>query len=171
MRNPVFIRAAILVVVALLVFGCRPERPRPPPAPHVRIVVDGPELGAYATPAWAPLGFTVSFEDVFLPECPRFWYAMGQTNCQITVLVIRDQRLLELAHTEGMADRTHRTIRIDASVAADRLKIAMAHELGHILLDTPAHTDGGIMGGATWWMKPVDFALACKTIAICATPK
>ncbi len=161
-------RAAILVIVALS--SCRPERPRPPPAPHVRIVVDGEHLGAYLSPAWSPLGFTVSFDDLHIAECPRFWYALHEVNCQITVLVLRDQRLLELAHTEGMADRTGRTIRIDASVTGDRLKISMAHELGHILLDTPTHTAGGIMGGSTWWMKPVDYELACKTIAICVTP-
>lgn len=163
-------RAAILWVVALTV-SCRPIRPTPPPAPHVRIVVDGERLDVYRNSAWAPLGFTVSFEDVYLPECPRFWYAMHETNCQITVYLLRDQRLLELAGTEALAERAERVIRIDAAVAGDRLKISVAHELGHILLDTKEHTAGGIMGGATWVMRPVDYELACRTIGICVTPK
>src|SRR5574338_910840 len=145
---------------ALILFGllsCHPEPPRPPPAPHVRIVVDGPRLPAYASSAWSPLGFTVSCDDVALEECPRFWYAMHLVNCQITVAIVRDEALVARAGTEAMSDRTHRLIRIDAAVAGDRLKISVSHELGHILLDTPTHTSGGIMGGSTWWMKPVDY--------------
>lgn len=162
--------AAIVMVAALLV-SCRPERPKPPPAPHVRIVVDGERLDAYRSSAWAPLGFTVSFDDMMIAECPRFWYAMRLVNCQITVYLLRDQRLLELAGTEALAERAERVIRIDAAVAGDRLKISVAHELGHILLDTKEHTAGGIMGGATWVMRPVDYELACRTIGICVTPK
>lgn len=160
------------MVAAHLVFGCRPDRPTVAPAPHVHLVVDGAREDAFATHAWDPLGFTVSFEDLRLPECPRFWYAMHEVNCQITVLVLRDERLLELAHTEALSDRAQRSIRLDVKVSGDRLKIAMAHELGHILLDTPTHTSGGIMGGSTWWMKPVDYELACASIMICvAAPK
>lgn len=165
------LRALSLFGLAIVI-ACRPEPPRPPPAPHVRLIVEPASSphDLYETRAWAPLGFTVSFDDLKLEECPRFWYAMHLTNCQITVFVQRDPRLLELAHTEGLADRTHRSISIDASVTGDRLKISVAHELGHILLDTPTHTAGGIMGGSTWWMKPVDYELACSSIGICVTP-
>lgn len=170
----VFTRAAIVSIVALL-SSCRPVAPRIPLAPHVHLVIaDGdPNLAAYerAGSAWEMLGFTVSGEDVHADECPRFWYAMHLVSCQITVTLERVPRLVELAKTEAMTNRTARLVRIDAAIAGDRLRVALSHEIGHVLLDTPRHTQGGLMGGATWWLTEVDFALACETIGICVPRK
>lgn len=114
-------------------------------------------IGAPApTPhGWEPLGF--SFGDPGLGECGRGWYEFDQTDCQITIGVVRAP-----SANRAQADRFHRIVTIDPSVID--LEIPIAHEVGHILLDTAEHTQGGIMGGATAEMGAVDFELACRSI-------
>lgn len=118
-----------------------------------------------AANAWRPLGFAASLEDPKLPECGRRWYAdAAALPCKITIFVLVDPTLLAVAHVGAQSDRTSRTVWIDASTDPYRARYALAHEVGHIVLDTPKHTLGGVMGGSTYWLMPVDYALACESI-------
>lgn len=141
-----------------------------PEAPYVRLVVqDAPQDHAYvqAVSAWAPLGFEVGFEDSGMVECDFTWPS-ETTDCQITIGIIRDPLLREKEGTNALSDRTGRFMKIDSEVTDPfGLAIAVAHEAGHILLDTAEHTQGGIMGGADCVMHDVDKELACRTIGIC----
>lgn len=132
-------------------------------------IVDGSDvLPEYleAARAWETLGFDVdmgAYGD--MRECPRRWYVSGDIDCQITLEVIREPMLRERRGTDALSDIAARGIAIDTRVA-DRVELtaAMAHESGHILLDTPEHTQGGIMGGASIVVTDVDLELACRTI-------
>ena len=101
-------------------------------------------------------------------RCARNWHNTGPIDCAITIDVGRDPLLVEKFGTQALSNRGERTVLIDARLTdRDRLRVAAAHEIGHIILDTPRHTQGGIMGGSAWVMRPVDFALACETIGVC----
>ena len=151
--------------LVLLAIGCA----QPEPSPRVRVsVVDGsPELPEYldAVDAWAPLGFVDvsfwAFGDT--RECPRRWNETGDVDCQITLELIRD-----VMPESALSDIALRGIAISEAVSDQRaLLISVAHEVGHILLDTPRHTVGGIMSGTTWRLGDADRALACETIHRC----
>ena len=146
---------AMLLMLAM--FGCATDALD---GPVVYVVGDDVDAAIEGVSAWEPIGFYATADDPGLPECGRHAYDGGDP-CQITVAVFRDPRLLELAHTNGMSDRTHRTIWVDAAVDAYATRYTLAHEFGHILLDTATHTHGGIMGASTYWMIDVDYELAC----------
>jgi len=158
-------------VIALLVFAACAE---PPSAPRVRLVVaDGsPVLSEYeeAPQAWSVLGFDIALDDGTTErECPRRWYEMADVDCQITITIVRGY-VLERYGSNAVSDLGLRGVFIDFRLTeyAD-LMSAMAHEVGHILLDTSRHTRGGIMGGQGWRMFAPwpDKQLACETIHIC----
>lgn len=155
------------LTLVILAAGCA-ERPA---APAVRpIMLDAsPMLDVYvsATEAWSPLGFDVSLNST-LSECGHSWYVFGEVDCEITIGIKRDPLLRERRGTDALTNRSMHIITIDADlVEPNALAIAMAHEAGHVLLDTAEHTQGGIMGGASSTMTAVDRELACRAISIC----
>jgi hypothetical protein len=160
----------IRLLVILAIASCATARSSGAPSaraawPVVHLVGDVNAASVEAANAWRPLGFVATLDDPKLPECARHWYAdKASPPCKITIRVIVDPRLLEIAHTGAQSDRTGRTVWIDASTAPYPARYALAHEVGHIVLDTPKHTLGGVMGGSTYWLTPVDYALACEAI-------
>lgn len=165
--------SVIRVSLALLVSCATTE-----PTPRVRIAVV--DAYGYAEPlpeylegarAWEPLGFEVTFGARGVEsECPRRWYDGADVDCQITIELVRKPRLVETDGTLALSDIARRGIAIDPRVTdRDALLTAVAHEVGHILLDTSMHTTGGIMGGQGWQMFAPwpDLQLACMTIGRC----
>ncbi|MGE0402909.1 MAG: hypothetical protein AB7T06_39755 [Kofleriaceae bacterium] len=132
-----------------------------------------PLLAEYVDGArtWEPLGFTVEADElgaVAEDECPRRWYATGEYDCTLTVGVKRDPQLLSREGTLASSNRAARSIAINTSVVASYdLVLAMAHEVGHIVLDTSEHTVGGVMGGSSTVLEAVDYELACRAIGAC----
>lgn len=163
----------LALVVLVLHSGCAVEEP--PALPTIRVVrwPGQPLLAEYGdgARAWEPLGFTVEADElgaVAEDECPRRWYESGEYDCTITVGVFRDPQLLARHGTLASSDRAARSIAIDTSVVGSYdLVLAMAHETGHIVLDTPEHTQGGVMGGSSTVLEAVDYELACRAIGIC----
>lgn len=145
--------------------------PSRPVAPAVHVVAPEGLLPEYLDGAsgWAPLGFDVSGESSGLVECQRRWYASQSDtrDCQLTIGVVVEPGLIERTGSDAAASREFRTVFLDDSLAGERLLQAVAHEAGHILLDTPRHTQGGIMGGVSYTMWDVDRELACETLGIC----
>lgn len=163
-------KSLMLAIISILV-GCG-STPDKPQAPYVHVIMldKSPFLEEYVEgpSAWAPLGFEVSADDSGMEECGDSWYKFGMLDCQITIGIQTNPLLREKEGTDAKSDRYTRIITLDPEVMDHYpLLISVAHEAGHILLDTPKHTQGGIMGGATWWMKQVDKDLACESIRIC----
>lgn len=162
------VRVAMLICSVLVVACVDPT----PQLPTVRLVTwqDQPELAEYVdgARAWDALGFTVATVPLELDECDRDWHVQSVTDCIITIGVKRDPMLRIREGTNALANISERHMTIDASVV-DRFQLltAVAHEAGHILLDTPEHTQGGVMGGASWSLEAVDYELACDTIGVC----
>lgn len=150
------------VLLASLLVGCV-ERPT---APAVQLITDRAEDVA-GVDAWEPLGFDVALEDSGLPECDQQWYAHGELDCQITIGVRHVELLREHVGSNARSFRDQRLIEVDSRLDTFGLLYALSHEAGHILLDTSVHTNGGIMGGSTYVLTPVDRRLACETINIC----
>lgn len=119
---------------------------------------------------WVRLGFRSFVEHVpHLPECPNDWHRRGITECAITVGVVRDPHLLEHEGVDGMASRERHEIIVDSRWDGWNLTALVAHELGHILLNTPRHLDPGDEGvmakaGAEWQPSQADERLACETV-------
>lgn len=151
-----------LHLVACLLVACSTPRPH---APYVHLVVPngGPQLPAYleAASAWEALGFTFGFADSGRTECDVAWWSERVPACQLTIGVIRDPQLRAVYGTNAMA------FLIDAALTGYTLLIAVAHELGHVLLYTPEHTKTGIMSGGSVALDAADRALACRTIRRC----
>lgn len=156
------------LVLAFAFAGCAVEVPAAPQV-YVRAPYD-PMLPVYTAgpDAWSPLGFEAVTDDPGTPECARDWYVHRTTDCKITMWIYRVPDLVETAGTQAQTDPTTRAVSIDSRLVDPlHLQIAVAHEAGHILLDTPRHTQGGIMGGADCVMHDVDYQLACETIGYC----
>lgn len=165
-------------LIPLMLAACVDNAPLEP-APLVRLVVvdddyePAPAKAEYldGARAWEPLGFTVEIEDGTFPrgECPRRWYAERVTDCQITIGVVVTDGLVESRGTDAYSNRTDRATYIDARLVGENLQRAVAHEVGHILLDASNadHTRTGIMAGHTTEMSDDDRDLACRNINIC----
>lgn len=155
-------RSIVPTVLALV--GCTVDRPV---APCVRLVADATtEDVAYAS-TWMPVGFDFSRDESGLDECAQRWYVDGITDCQITIGLVRVPQLRERTGTNARTSRADRRIEIDASMTGFALAVAVAHEVGHVVLDTAEHTRGGVMGGADVILSVDDKALACRAIGIC----
>lgn len=171
------------IIFALCVLTACTDAPRPD-APLVRLVTvksDPAHSPAESRPehiagalAWYELGFDVELEDGTYPltECQRRWYASDAPDaraCQLTIGVILVDFLIERRGTSALANRDERSIALDTRLAGYELEIAVAHEVGHVLLDAPNedHTASGIMSGRTTRMSDDDRELACRNIGIC----
>ena len=138
-----------------------------PQLPAVRLVVPGEFHEDYllGAKAWEELGFDVELGvPGELVECQRGWYH-GDFNCQLTIGVVVDPLLKERTGSDAASDRNARAVLLDDT--RTEYLIAVAHEVGHIVLDTPRHTHGGVMGGSSSVLRDVDFQLACETIGVC----
>ena len=142
--------------------------PAKPRLPYVHLVVAGEPLKAYldGARAWSELGFTVGLEDQGKPECPSTWRREPlATSCQFSIALRREPGLRLRTGTNALAWRPFREIVIDTDVVNYYdLIISVAHEVGHVLLDTSAHTKTGVMSGAVWALEPEDRALACVQV-------
>jgi len=157
----------IILTLSLLLAACVADRPS---APAVRLITTLTD-SVVGVSAWEPLGFDVSANDSELPECAYTWYRTKTTSCQITIGIVIDPLLREHTGTLALSYRDQRTIVLDDDIRErEALLVAVAHESGHILLDTPKHTSRGIMGGTSWHMWDEDRTLACETIDICIEP-
>ena len=171
-----------IILFAFLFAACA-DAPRPD-VPLVRLVTvksDPAHSPAESRPehiagalAWHELGFDVELEDGTYPltECQRRWYASSAADareCQLTVGVILVDFLIERRGTSALSNRDERWIAIDTRLTGYELEIAVAHEVGHIVLDAPNedHTPTGIMSGRTARMSDDDRDLACRNIGIC----
>lgn len=145
---------------------------RIPPQPYVQVDVEEipyQREWLHGARAWQPLGFEIRHEPSPLPECDRRWYE-DTVDCQIIVRFVLEPHLIEHTGSDGAANRGLRRVYVDDSVLAQTSEyqlILAAHEVGHILLDTPRHTAGGIMGASSSSMQDVDYDLACEAIGVC----
>jgi len=160
-----------LILIVLL--GCV-HKPQGPTAilrfvdPTVWTAKDrhGVEAGALV---WQDVGFKTQLEGTTsLPRCPNNWYQQSPqvTQCMIEIGVIRERGLMLNYQDMGQADRDRDTIRVDSSLINFDLIHVIAHEVGHIILNTPKHTTKGVMlsGGWEWALSVEDKALACETV-------
>lgn len=147
-----------VILIALFLVGCTTTDPDGymPPINLVGDPVPVPH-------GWDPLG--VEFTDAGLEECGFTWYRFDEVDCQITVGIVLVPMLRERAGTNARTFRDQRRIEIDSRLEGIDLDYAIAHEVGHILLDTSEHTRTGIMSGYATEMTADDWALACRTIA------
>lgn len=162
-------RPALAVTLSLAV-ACRPSGPIAPRRAPVVVLGSGdgaPIAAAFVAGAraWVAIGFTVTTADLELEACPRFWPSLHAYDCAIHIRVYAVDGLVESAGSEGIADRATRTITYDRGSA--RVSAIGAHEVGHIVLDTPRHTQGGVMGGAASVLRDQDRTLACEVARLC----
>lgn len=71
---------------------------------------------------------------------------------------------------DGVANRGARTIAVRESLTGFRLWVVLAHEVGHVTIDTPEHTGCGIMAGHDISPCAEDIALACTTLDLEVCP-
>lgn len=64
--------------------------------------------------------------------------------------------------SDGVANPNTKQIFIGDNLSGRRLLVILAHEVGHLLLDTPEHTRCGIMGASDTLPCSEDIALACE---------
>lgn len=153
-----------LAVVAL-VAGCNAT---PPP---VVVTFDTPfalDVADLAVDAWRELGFQITVGDPgAAPACAQRWFAHDDV-CEIRV------RVRAVGPEQLAADGVGRAVRglgevwiLDGTARPD---LVLAHELGHILLDTGEHVSRGLMSANTANITPnltaEDRALACRVAAI-----
>jgi hypothetical protein len=157
------------LIVLLLVLGACGVAAPPAPVVYVRQLEPDPTpRGSYlnAFAGWAPLGFEFTFDDPGMPECPT-WRAGDDPDCEVVVYLFRVPNLVGEGGTGALTDPNTRAISIDTTLEGWRLAVAAAHEMGHVVLRTGRHTQGGIMGGDDDRMWDVDYNLACEAIGVC----
>lgn len=81
----------------------------------------------------------------------------------VPVVLHRVPGLVRDLEVYGLADRATGDILIDADLDPFRLAVTVAHEVGHVVLDTGEHTSCGIMGGRDVLACDEDLELACRT--------
>lgn len=148
-------------VLLLFLLGCD----QAPTLPRVHVISDEDTTAQYAS-AWDAIGFSTSTEGGS-PECSPSWYETGEIDCQISIVYLVENNLRDRAGTDALSDRMMRGVRLDSRLQGFALCVAVAHETGHIVLDTPLHTVGGVMGGSDCVLHQVDRELACSTIGAC----
>ena len=123
-------------------------------------------LAACSAPMGAALTYTLS--DPELVSYSAGWGDLGIVATPDGEIVITVERVPDLVvdgvRTQGASFRDTDTILIDSALSGFRLAVAVAHEVGHIVLDTPRHTHCGIMGGEDTQLCDEDRALACQQI-------
>jgi Zn-dependent protease with chaperone function len=160
------------LILALALFAACAARPRGPTA-IVRMYEPGEwshddiRSVAEGLAAWRQLGFITEVEqETALPACPNDWAARGLIHCAL-VLGLRKEPCLMSEGMRGASDRVTDTITVDANIHGKELAHVIAHEAGHILLNTSKHVRSyGVMlsGGSMSDLSAQDRALACGAI-------
>lgn len=172
-----------LCTALALLSACGPgEHPPPPDAPDLPdlpyVHVDAFDRAAefvVAARIWSGLGFDAGDAPSGLPECPRDWYLAPPNqrgDCEISIVARIEPVLVEKTGSDGFANRVSRDIFVDDSLWIQHGPIyrahIMAHEFGHVLLNTSAHTPTGIMSSqATTFLSDDDRDVACQEIGVC----
>lgn len=120
-----------------------------------------------AARAWTDyLGIAVVARTFGSTECPRRWWH-ATSPCQVTMQIVAVDGLREKVGTNALVDRASRVAQFDARLVGQtfNLRVAIAHEVGHVLLDTDEHVAGGVMGGADLMLNDADRALARSALA------
>lgn len=152
------------VALAIVMSACSPA-PRPSPRSHVRLIVRGAAQSddqLAACRVWTDyLGCTCGFEDAGLPECARGWRTRHEI-CQLTLGLVYDSTLVVTAKS----NRDQRTAWFRGDLPSAPVytqRLAIEHELGHLILDTAEHTATGVMAGASVALSDDDRDLARRT--------
>lgn len=144
--------------------------------PTVELRGDAGPRALEASEVWEELGFRTTLSDFGQPDCAPDWYATAWEPCAIRVDFIDDPNQTEEWGTIGQAAPALRRIWIDALIAWDpdkdaTYRMVVAHELGHILLDTanhlPPELDGLMGGGNDGQLSDADRDWACERIGAC----
>lgn len=118
--------------------------------------------------AWRELGFELLLEaESELPRCPNNWAAIARLDCVIVIGLRREAGMMTTYKARGMADRVTDSISVDELISGKELAHVVAHEVGHIILNTAQHVRSyGVMlsGGYMTRLSAQDRALACETI-------
>lgn len=160
--------AAIVAALVMSLLACAQA---PSPVIVVRFADDKawtPDERAAAiggATTWVPIGFSYSDHDAQQPECRLSWPATSD-DCAITVGIVRDPQLRDGYGVDGTADRATNIATVDARWSGFDLTAIVAHEVGHIILNTPEHVADGVMSarGARWNLTDDDRDLACATV-------
>lgn len=152
------------LIVLLLVAGCVEQTPRA----HVwlDIEVDDGNQPFYLTAAraWEALGFTVDTQTDGSPPCA----ASRGAGCEVQIYLARPDDLIATRGVSALSLIDEHQVAIDASVVGGQLRIAVAHEVGHVLLFTREHAQGlAIMAGTWSEVTDGDRELACRVASIC----
>ncbi len=157
-----------IVVMTVFSIGCPTPTP-PRPKTHVRMIVQGASSNADLVAScnvWGSyLGLSCGFESSDQVECNRAWRHEGQI-CQLTLGLRFETGLAKSIGHRAESDRDLRLARFDASLLAGPrldLQIAVAHELGHLILDTAEHTTTGVMAGTDVMLSAEDRALVQRS--------
>lgn len=158
------INGLALCLSLLFVTACADET-----APGVVVVTtDAPaHVLDDAITAWSALGFHEGSDSD--AECAADWFVTGDVDCSIFISVEMDDTLIEEYRVGGLADVEGR--RIWLYPAAENLHALVAHEFGHVLLNTSEHIAGrpAVMNGGPGLLHATvaDYQLACRTIGLC----
>lgn len=153
-------RAAI---AACLLAACA----APPERAHVWLDVQADPDPMYLTAAraWDELGFSVELETAGLPECG----AERDAGCELRIYLARPDDLVETEGTDALSLIGSRDVAIDARVTdPGKLRLRVAHEVGHVLLRSREHASGlAIMAGTWTEVTDADRELACRVAELC----
>lgn len=156
----------------LLLVACASARPQGPTAivrfyaPEEWTSEDRAHI-ADGLSAWRDLGFETLVEAASdLPRCPDDWFRVGRVDCVLVIDVRREAGLMTRYRARGQADRVTDTVFVDELLAGEELAHVLAHEVGHVILNTPKHTTYGVMDSGGWLRRLTakDRALACEAI-------
>lgn len=139
-----------------------------PALPRVVLTFDdwGPEIAEDAE-VWEQIGFDVVTDDPGQqPVCAQRWYDYEWDGCEIRVRIKAASQL-----DDGAVGRALRGLgEIWILDTTQRPGLVLAHELGHIVLNTGEHVDEGLMSATTvsitFELTDEDLALACKAAGI-----
>lgn len=158
---------SIAIAIAVASTGCahlRASNEGKPIAPFIRIAHEHTTEVDAALRAWTPLGFRIGSTSV---PCPLGWHSGDDPNCEIAINLTIVEGLRETHGTDALASRSDRYIAIDAHVPGRfRQTLALAHEIGHVVLFTQEHARRGIMGGTDVRLSDDDRVLACRTVGL-----
>lgn len=157
-----------VLAAAVLLSACLDHTPD---RAHVWIdAVDAGEDGGAqylrAARAWEALGFAVDLESSGAPSCG----AERDASCEVKIELYRPSDLVETHGSDALSLIGTRIVAIDARmVDPGRLRIAVAHEVGHVLLHTPGHPrvargEMAIMAGTWSLITDLDRAFACESL-------